>query len=156
LQSEFGITKERKNMIENYLAKFVLLHTLSHILIKEFEFLVGYSATSLSERLYINEEMQGILIYTIAGSEGSFGGLATQANSGRIIKILQSALTRAKDCASDPICYNSDGQGIGGLNLAACYSCTLLPETSCEEFNSYLDRAILIEKTNDYGFYKDI
>lgn len=142
-------------MIENYPEKFILLHTLSHILIKEFEFLVGYSATSIAERLYIDDEMQGILIYTIAGSEGSFGGLASQANTERLTKIFKSALTRAKDCASDPICYNSDGQGIGGLNLAACYSCTLLPETSCEEFNSFLDRALLIEKTNEFGFYKD-
>jgi hypothetical protein len=155
LQSDFHLTKERKEMIENYPEKFILLHTLSHILIKEFEFLVGYSATSIAERLYIDDEMQGILIYTIAGSEGSFGGLASQANTERLTKIFQSALTRAKDCASDPICYNSDGQGIGGLNLAACYSCTLLPETSCEEFNSFLDRALLIDNTNGYGFYKD-
>ena len=69
-------------------------------------------------------------------------------------KILESALARAKDCASDPICYHSEGQGVGGLNFAACYSCSLLPETSCEEFNSYLDRALLIDER--YGFYKDL
>ncbi len=95
--------------------------------------------------------MQGVLIYTMAGAEGSFGGLVSQSNPERFVKIVESALERAKDCASDPICYNSEGQGIGGLNLAACYSCSLLPETSCEEFNSYLDRALLIDK--DYGFY---
>jgi len=138
-----------------YLSKFLIFHTLSHIVIKELEFLVGYPATSLSERLYVNEsKMQGVLIYTIAGSEGSFGGLVSQANTERFINIIKSALIRATDCASDPICYNSEGQGIGGLNLAACYSCTLLPETSCEEFNSFLDRAILIDR--DYGFYRNI
>ena len=154
--SEFGLTEEKNKMIQEpeYLAKFLLIHTFSHILIKELEFLVGYPATSLSERLYINEnKMQGILIYTIAGAEGSFGGLVSQANTERFIKILHSAIIRAQDCASDPICYNSEGQGIGGLNLAACYSCTLLPETSCEEFNSYLDRGILIDKTENFGFY---
>ncbi len=46
---------------------------------------------------------------------------------------------------------HSDGQGIGGINLAACYSCFLLPETSCEEFNSFLDKASLIDK--DFGFF---
>jgi len=154
--SEYRSSEEKRNMISNlsYLAKFIFIHTFSHILIKELEFLTGYSSSSISERLYINEDdMQGVLIYTMAGAEGSFGGLVSQANSERFIKIIESALARAKDCASDPICYNSEGQGIGGLNLAACYSCTLLPETSCEEFNSYLDRALLIGEK--YGFYNE-
>ena len=154
--SEYRSSEEKRNMISNlsYLAKFIFIHTFSHILIKELEFITGYSASSISERLYINEDdMQGVLIYTMAGAEGSFGGLVSQANPERFIKIVESALARAKDCASDPICYNSEGQGIGGLNLAACYSCTLLPETSCEEFNSYLDRALLIDKK--YGFYNE-
>ena len=154
--SEYRSSEEKTKMFSNlsYLAKFIFIHTFSHILIKELEFLTGYSASSISERLYINEDdMQGVLIYTMAGAEGSFGGLVSQANPKRFIKIVESALARAKDCASDPICYNSEGQGIGGLNLAACYSCTLLPETSCEEFNSYLDRALLIDKK--YGFYNE-
>jgi hypothetical protein len=143
--------KERVNDAQ-YMSKFILLHTLAHILIKELEFVVGYPATSLAERLYINsKEMQGFLIYTIAGAEGSYGGLITQANAERFEKILRSAILRAKDCASDPVCYYSDEQGIGGLNLAACYSCALLPETSCEEFNSFLDRALLIDEK--FGFF---
>lgn len=154
LNSEYKPSKEKEKMFDNpkYLSKFIFIHTFSHILIKELEFLTGYSASSISERLYVNEnDMQGVLIYTMAGAEGSFGGLVSQSNPERFVKIVESALERAKDCASDPICYNSEGQGIGGLNLAACYSCSLLPETSCEEFNSYLDRALLIDK--DYGFY---
>lgn len=157
LNSEYMLSDEKVKMMKNpeYLAKFIFIHTFSHILIKELEFLVGYPATSLSERLYVNKnEMQGVLIYTIAGAEGSYGGLVSQANTERFTKILKSALIRAQDCASDPICYNSDGQGVGGLNLAACYSCTLLPEISCEEFNSYLDRALLIDKI--FGFYNKI
>lgn len=155
--SEYRVSEEKTKMFSNlyYLSKFIFIHTFSHILIKELEFLTGYSASSISERLYVNEDdMQGVLIYTMAGAEGSFGGLVSQSNPERFIKILESALARAKDCASDPICYNSEGQGIGGLNLAACYSCSLLPETSCEEFNSYLDRALLIDKK--YGFYNEL
>jgi hypothetical protein len=154
--SSFRPSEEKKKMLNNleYLTTFLFIHTFSHILIKELEFLTGYPATSLSERLYVNEnEMQGVLIYTMAGAEGSFGGLVSQANSERFSKILNSSLARAKDCASDPICYHSEGQGVGGLNLASCYSCGLLPETSCEEFNSYLDRAMLIDE--EFGFYKD-
>lgn len=146
---------KNKFQSERHLAKFIVIHTFSHILIKELEFLCGYAATSLNERLFVDDEnMQAVLIYTVAGSEGSYGGLTSQANPESIKKILHSAIFRSKDCASDPVCYHSDGQGIGGLNLAACYSCALLPETSCEEFNSFLDRALLTD--NLFGFLNKV
>lgn len=135
-----------------HLTKFLLIHSFSHLIIKELEFLCGYPSSSVSERIYCDSDtMNGLLIYTIAGSEGSFGGLIKQADSINFSKILSSALLRAKDCSSDPICYESDGQGVGGLNYAACYSCLLISETSCEEFNSFLDRKILID--SKYGFF---
>lgn len=140
---------------EFHSAKYLLIHTLSHILIKELEFLCGYPATSICERLYDDENnMQGVLIYTIAGTEGSYGGLVSQGDVGKFEKLLKSSLIRASDCASDPVCYHSESQGVGGQNLAACYSCALLPENSCENFNSYLDRAMLID--SDFGFFKMI
>lgn len=141
---------------ENHLARFVLVHSLSHILIKELEFLCGYPSTSLNERLFIdNDDMHGVLLYTVAGTEGSYGGLVSQANEQSFSRILKSALFRATDCASDPICYNTeDGQGVGGLNMSACYSCCLVPENACEEFNSFLDRSLLID--NEYGYFKDV
>jgi len=136
-----------------HLAKTLLIHSFSHLIIKEFEFLCGYPSSSVAERIYCDTEtMNGLLIYTIAGSEGSFGGLIKQADSESFTKILSSALLRARDCSSDPICYQSDGQGVGGLNYAACYSCLLISETSCEEFNSFLDRKILIDE--NIGFFK--
>lgn len=148
------IKKDRFSDIR-FLSKFILIHTLSHILIKEFEFSVGYPATSLNERLYINDsDMSGLMIYTVAGAEGSYGGLISNANEKNFMRILHAALYRAKDCASDPVCYNSlDGQGIGDLNMAACYSCALIPDISCEEFNSFLDRGLLIDE--NFGFFRD-
>ena len=99
--------------------------------------------------------MQGLIIYTVAGSEGSYGGLVSQANDPSLNNLLKSAIYRATDCASDPICYNTqDGQGIGGLNMAACYSCSLIPENACEEFNSFLDRSFLID--HEYGFFRGL
>ena len=79
LQSE--MVSDKKFQSERHIAKFILVHTFSHILIKELEFLCGYAATSINERLFIDDEnMQGVLIYTVAGSEGSYGGLTSQAN----------------------------------------------------------------------------
>lgn len=134
--------------------KYVLIHTFSHLIIKELEYLCGYPSTSIQERIYIDNElkMNGVLIYTVAGTEGSYGGITSICDNEQIGKLIVSAMMRATDCATDPICYHSDGQGVGKLNLSACFSCTLLPETSCEMFNSYLDRRILIDK--EYGYFK--
>ncbi len=130
--------------------KFVLLHTFSHILIRELSFECGYSSTSIRERIYCDlpgeeNKMNGILIYTAdADSEGSLGGLVKQGNPEFLPRIIKNAINRAKWCSADPVCINSDGQGRDSLNLAACHNCVLLPETSCEEFNVLLDRATLV------------
>jgi hypothetical protein len=134
--------------------QFILIHTLSHLIVKELEYVCGYPAASLQERLYIGEKMFGFMIKAIEGTEGSLGGLVSQCDYlDNLNRIINSALERANDCSSDPICENSDGQGVENLNLAACYSCTLLPDISCEMFNSFLDRRLLIDK--DYGFFKN-
>lgn len=136
--------------------KLILIHTFSHLIIKELEYLCGYPSTSIQERLYVsdNPNMNGVLIYTIAGSEGSYGGLTSLCDDNKIGKLIQSAIMRAKDCATDPICYHTNGQGVGNLNLSACFSCSLLPETSCELFNSFLDRRLLIDV--EYGYFRNL
>ena len=108
---------------------------------KELEFSCGYPTVSLSERLFVDDDdMQGVLIFTVAGMDGSYGGLASQANPEKFNEILVRTLKRSEDCASDPICYHSNGQGVGDMNQAACYSCALVAENACESFNSFLDR----------------
>jgi len=151
LESESSLNKELE-----VTPKFILIHTFSHLIIKELEYLAGYPATSIQERLYFDDElkMQGVLIYTVAGSEGSYGGLTSICDNDKIGNLIQSAIIRANDCATDPICYHTSGQGVGNLNMSACFNCTLLPETSCEMFNSFLDRRILIDK--EYGYFRSI
>ena len=133
----------------------VLMHTFSHLLMRELEFRCGYQLTALKERLYSGASMQGLLIYTVAGAAGSYGGLVSLTDDDQLKSIIESALLRATDCASDPICWDTDeqGQGVGGLNMAACASCALLPETSCEEFNSLLDRRLVVDPA--FGYFKD-
>jgi hypothetical protein len=154
LQTNFANSYLGQGRQKNISPRFILLHTFSHLIIKELEFLCGYPSASLQERLYVSDRMYGVLIYTVAGAEGSYGGLVSLCKSSKIGELFRSALHRAQDCASDPICYHTDhqGQGTAGLNLAACYSCTLLPETSCEEMNSFLDRKLLIDK--ELGLFK--
>ena len=49
------------------------------------------------------------------------------------------------------------GQGPESCNLAACHGCALVPETSCEEFNRFLDRGLVIGTFDDstLGYFSD-
>jgi hypothetical protein len=85
-------------------------------------------------------------------------GLVRQGLPGRLEQTFQASIANARLCSSDPLCIESEGQGINGLNLAACHACTLLPETSCEEGNRLLDRALLIGSQGDrqLGFFSGV
>lgn len=133
----------------------ILIHTLAHLLIREFEYICGYPMSSLQERLYVDNTMNGFLISAYDGTDGYLGGLSKLCNNiENLNKIIQSALNRAKNCSLDPICYESEGQGIAQLNLAACHSCTLLPETSCEHGNLFLDRKLVVD--DDFGYFSTL
>ena len=121
--------------------KFVFLHTLSHALIKEISDSTGYSITSLRERVYSTSAGYGILIYTSGpGSDGSIGGLSDLVKDGMLKNILREAMNHyIRNCSNDPFC-SSKNIDIESLNGAACYSCILLPETSCEYGNKFLSR----------------
>ena len=155
IQRKLG-NKERK-----ITPKYVLLHTISHLLIKELSFQSGYDSASLTERIYCNVEyedtnMSGILIYTSSGdSEGTLGGLVRQGRYDTLPKILIDAVRKAKWCSSDPVCIDSLAQGRDSLNLSACHACTLISETSCEEFNTLLDRALIVGTLDnrEIGFF---
>lgn len=129
---------------------FVLIHTLAHLVINQISLDCGYGSASLRERIYTTitsteADMNGFLIYTASGdSEGSLGGLVRQGNPGTIENIILTAIKNAEWCSSDPICISSKGQGPDSCNLAACYNCCLLSETSCEFGNRMLDRGLVV------------
>ena len=112
----------------------------------------GYSSAALRERLYVSNEenhsMAGLLIYTADGdAEGTLGGLVRMGKPGNLEPIILAAIDEARWCSADPVCMdmgNLHGQGPDSCNLAACHNCALVPETACEEFNRFLDRALVI------------
>lgn len=152
-----------QNHPRNITAKFLLLHTIAHLLIAQLSFECGYSIASLCERLYCADEsdgktMSGILIYTASGdSEGTLGGLVRQGRPDAFPRIFKKAIDSAKTCSNDPVCIMSHGQGRDSLNLAARHACALLPETCCEERNTFLDRGVIIGtfESPNIGFWSD-
>lgn len=139
--------------------RFLLIHTFAHILINRLTFECGYASASLRERLFVSDslgaEMAGVLIYTAAGdSEGTMGGLVRMAKKEFLESCLEHAIDDARWCSNDPICLEagrSGGQGPDSCNLAACHSCSLIPETACEEYNRFLDRAMLVGDFDNPG-----
>lgn len=169
-----GVQARTKKIIDHYARsgraerqltpRLVLLHTLAHLLINELVFTCGYGSASLRERLYASTEpgceMAGVLIYTAAGdSEGTMGGLVRMSRPENLRSVFVSAITGARWCSTDPVCMDAGekGQGPDSCNLAACHGCVLLPETSCEEFNRFLDRGLVIGTFDDptLGYFSD-
>ena len=143
-------------------SQYIFLHSLSHLLIKEFALRSGYSEASISERIYSSDDMCGILIYTTSSGDGSLGGLVRQTE-GKLLEVLEDSLRKAKVCSRDPICLLTDPKKMRlesklpphlRQNASACYGCMLLPETSCEFFNKMLDRKVLVDP--NYGLIKMI
>lgn len=128
-------------------ARFMLLHTLSHLLMRQIEAEGGYPAASLTEVIYCAEapkRMAGILIHVaVPDIAGSLGGLAEIAEPRRFLGILVRALEHARWCSLDPVCSEHEGQGPGLLNRAACHACALVPEPACEYGNTLLDRVFV-------------
>lgn len=143
--------------------RYAMLHTLSHILIRELALECGYNAASIRERIYADtagERTQaGILIYTAAAdSDGTLGGLVDLGKPENLGRLLKQALSRSKICSSDPLCSEHDPEKDRSLHGAACHACCLVAETSCERGNRYLDRSLLVptlERT-DAAFFKGL
>jgi hypothetical protein len=129
--------------------RYALLHTLSHLLIRELALECGYNAASIRERIYAetdgDSQQAGILIYTAAAdSDGTLGGLVDLGRPENLGRLLKQALNRAGICSSDPLCSEHNPEDDRSLHAAACHACSFVSETSCEMGNRYIDRALLV------------
>jgi hypothetical protein len=140
--------KDRKSQRPFPGGPYVLLHTLSHLLIQSLAMRCGYPASSIRERIYADTGAQrfGILLYTGSpDADGTLGGLVQQAR--HIESHLLQALRLSALCSNDPVCaQHLPGKSMESrwLHGAACHGCTLVAETSCEMRNDYLDRALVV------------
>ena len=127
---------------------YVLLHTLSHLMMQSLAMRCGYPSSSLKERIYVDSDggRYGFLVYTsTADVDGTLGGLVAQAPM--IEDHLRAALAEGRFCSNDPTCALHDPS----VSLerrythgAACHGCTLVGEVSCETRNEFLDRALVV------------
>lgn len=139
--------------------EYSMLHTLSHLLMSSIVLECGYPSASLRERVYANRKSGrfGILIMTAASdAEGTLGGLVAAGR--RIANHMRRALELGRLCSNDPICSHNepDLPNSQRLTIAACHGCVLVPETSCEQRNDFLDRALIVPTvaTRDAAFFE--
>lgn len=140
---------------------YLLVHTMAHALIRQLSLDCGYSSASLRERLYVDEDgqsMAGALIYTgSSDADGTLGGLSRQASPDRFSELFVDAIRNLAWCSNDPLCIHGEASS-EPLNRAACHSCALVAETSCEAFNQLLDRSVLVgtPQNRKLGFFYDL
>ena len=127
--------------------RFLLCHSLAHLLIRQLEQTCGYPAASINERIYCHageDAMAGILLYVaVADNYGSLGGLVKFADPTWFIRLLLKALQASEWCSFDPVCSNLVNEKFVHHNGAACHACMMIPESSCRYGNRFLDRTII-------------
>lgn len=132
--------------------RFYLLHSLSHLLLTAISLECGYAASAIRERIYCSPPlgddpgMAGLLLSTgTTGSEGTLGGLIEEGR--RVRHHLREAYELGRLCSNDPVCAAHDPSVEASdrrLEGAACHGCLYIAECSCERFNRFLDRALVV------------
>jgi hypothetical protein len=140
-------------------APYVMLHSLAHLLITQVSLECGYSSSAIRERVYAGDAGHAILLYTGSpDSEGTLGGLVEIGR--KIDQHLRNAIELGRLCSNDPVCAQHSAKQLleeRFLLGAACHGCLLISETSCERFNQYLDRSLVVATVGATGaeFFTD-
>jgi hypothetical protein len=132
--------------------RFFLLHSLSHLLLTAVSLECGYAASAIRERIYCGQaedggpDMAAVMLMTgTTGSEGTLGGLVEEGR--RIRHHLREAWDLGRLCSNDPVCAAHDPNSESSdrrTEGAACHGCLYIAECSCERFNRFLDRALVV------------
>lgn len=109
---------------------FGLLHTLSHLCVRQAALLCGLDRNSLSE--YVLPRALTLALYSNHRFGATIGALTAlfEQSLGEWL----NAVRDTRRCVYDPVCYERE---------SSCHACTHLAETSCRFFNLNLSRALL-------------
>jgi hypothetical protein len=146
--------------------RFFLLHSLSHLLLTAVSLECGYAASAIRERIYCGQaeasgpNMAAVMLTTgTTGSEGTLGGLVEEGR--RLRSHLREAWDLGRLCSNDPVCAAHDPSSESSdrrTEGAACHGCLYIAECSCEWFNRYLDRALVVPTIGndpDLAFFRE-
>jgi hypothetical protein len=157
LRSAYGRWRDNRDLDPDPsfpVARYLFVHTLSHLLLREIALECGYSSASIRERLYVglpDQPTAGVLLSTAASdSEGTLGGLVALGEARFLGRLIDQALDHAATCSSDPLCAERLPEAPSDqLHAAACHACLFISETSCEAGNRWLHRGSVVDLGND-------
>ncbi len=160
LRRAYGRWRANRDLAEDpgfLLARYLLVHTLSHLLLRTVALECGYSQASIRERLYVGSPTApaaGFLLSAAASdSEGTLGGLVALGEAKYLGRLFDQALTDAQGCSSDPLCAERLPEPPSdSLHGAACHACLFVSETSCEVGNRWLHRGVVVDLGNSLSF----
>jgi hypothetical protein len=145
---------EHQGSNRDFRPEYIMLHSFAHLLITSVTLKCGYPPSSMRERIYALPAVgYGVLIYTgSSDAEGTLGGLTEFGL--RIANAIHSALELGRLCSNDPVCSRHVPESAHEhrfLRGAACHGCVLIGETSCEQQNDLLDRALVVRTVQNSG-----
>lgn len=109
---------------------FGLLHSLSHLLLRQASLLCGLEATSLSE--YLLPRAMTLALYCPHHAGATIGAVSALFEQSLVDWLNRCVASRR--CVYDPVCREAGG---------ACHACSHASETSCRYFNVNLGRQFL-------------
>ncbi|MBD3229330.1 MAG: hypothetical protein GF329_14190 [Candidatus Lokiarchaeota archaeon] len=131
--------RERNNFFSSmkedspeYQATKQLLHTLSHLLMRNSSLYTGLDLQSYGEKIFPTSTA----IFLFTTSSINIGGLQFIFEN-EVFNCFENMKFDVKECTLDPNCISESG---------ACFSCMYVPEFVCGYFNKDLDRDVFIGK----------
>lgn len=120
-------------------AVYSLVHSFSHLVLRQAVIQSGFDRTSLSE--YLFPRALSFVLYSNNRTKFTIGGLYTLFEQ-TLHEHLRAVLDKGEACVYDPVCMEEAG---------ACHACMHISELSCEHFNRNLSRRYLFGRIEDDG-----
>ena len=118
------------NKVSGGNVRYILLHTLAHLIIRELTLRCGYTSASIKEKIYSSEDnekqMCGILVYTASSdSDGSLGGVSKTRSSRKDARDILAYARERKLVFKRSCLYRFPEPRVRGIKLC-CLPCLLL------------------------------
>jgi hypothetical protein len=120
-------------------AVYGLVHSFSHLVLRQAVIQSGFDRTSLSE--YLFPRALSFVLYSNNRTRFTIGGLYTLYEQ-TLHEHLRAVLDKGEACVYDPVCMEETG---------ACHACMHISELSCEHFNRNLSRRHLFGRAEPGG-----
>jgi hypothetical protein len=116
-----------------------LVHSFSHLVLRQAVIQSGFDRTSLSE--YLFPRALSFVLYSNNRTKFTIGGLYTLFEQ-TLHEHLREVVDKGRACIHDTVCMRRSG---------ACHACMHVSEMSCEHFNRNLDRKYLFGRIEPEG-----